>query len=1099
MDFILSLFDTYPTLLGPATLIGWLGWCVFLGFIIRLIWINRKSETTWNKSKWKIFGGLLVLVAFSNLFIGFRLPLGSTLPLPGIPQDIQGSAVMVFSAVPILLAGGILGPVSAALLGMFAGFIRFFWDNQSIFSPLEFALLSLFFSFLVRQRYRSRFFAILREPLLAVLALLLVFVPVYIVDGFLVSSGSMAVRLDFALASFGMRIVSTGIELLIAGLMMQILVKVSPTLWGRFLPLTPSPIERSLESRFLFGTGTLVILLLIALLAGDWLVAGAAAREMLHARLAATAELSSENVPFVLETGQNLASQIAILPELAVGSGEELNNFLKNEINITPFFDELLVFDQNRNLISSYSLDPTVKPRLFPEENSGLDLAFNNVLRQIYTIPPAVQKQDVSARISFLITISDAVSSQPVRVLIARTDLINNPFALPLLTSLQSMSKLGGSGILLDENGRILIHPASSLVMTLYSGQQKNAPAFFDDTAPNGTRNLVYYQPVEGRAWSVVLTVPAQQTQELSLSIAAPLTLMILLLGIIALISLRLGLKTVTTSLHNLAEETVRIAQGQLDHKLTEEGVDEVGQLGRSFEQMRISLQARLDELNRLLLVSQGVASSLDVRKAVQPVMEAILATGASSVRMILPSVDEDSEPGKIISVSLDQSKPAYSHLDEQITLLAEQKETIFASNSDSVLGRRKEARLSYPKSLCAIALKHENHKFGVLWAGYDQKRQFSDLDIRFLTTLAGQAALAASNHNLLQTAETGRQRLAIILSSTPDPVLVIDQNNHLLLANPSASHALGVDMVSAKGKPVENFITQEPLLNILKTSSKEKLSVEVILPDGRVYFASSSLAVAEGRSVGRVCILRDVTHFKELDKMKTDFVNTVSHDLRSPLTLMRGYASMLDMVGSLNQQQQDFVKKMILGVDNMAKLVNTLLDLGRIEAGVGLQLEIIPVVPLIEKVVNQLQLLAIQKKIELTLVTPKASKSLIEVDRELFEQVIYNLVENAIKYTPVNGKVLVRLQITDDDMLFDVKDTGIGIDYKDMPHLFEKFYRGGQRESRSQRGSGLGLAIVKSIVEHHGGRIWVDSEVGIGSTFIVKLPLRQVNINHPR
>jgi len=263
-------------------------------------------------------------------------------------------------------------------------------------------------------------------------------------------------------------------------------------------------------------------------------------------------------------------------------------------------------------------------------------------------------------------------------------------------------------------------------------------------------------------------------------------------------------------------------------------------------------------------------------------------------------------------------------------------------------------------------------------------------------------------------------------------------------------------------------------------------------MPDGQVYLATGSPVVAEGRPVGRVCILRDVTHFKELDTMKTEFVNTVSHDLRSPLTLMRGYATMLEMVGSINEQQQGYVKKIISGVENMSRLVNNLLDLGRVEAGVGLQLETVPLFDILERVTSTLQLLAGQKNIELTVSTPKNTMPLIQADQALFQQAMYNLIENAIKYTPKGGRVDVRMKIDGDGLLFEVQDSGIGIAPIDQPRLFEKFYRGGQREAREQKGSGLGLAIVKSIAERHGGKVWLESQLGKGSTFFLQAPLRQ-------
>jgi two-component system, OmpR family, phosphate regulon sensor histidine kinase PhoR len=212
---------------------------------------------------------------------------------------------------------------------------------------------------------------------------------------------------------------------------------------------------------------------------------------------------------------------------------------------------------------------------------------------------------------------------------------------------------------------------------------------------------------------------------------------------------------------------------------------------------------------------------------------------------------------------------------------------------------------------------------------------------------------------------------------------------------------------------------------------------------------------------------------------------------LRSPLTLMRGYATMLEMVGELNEKQADYVRKMVSGVESMTKLVSNLLDLGRIEAGVDLQVEVVPVQDLVERVTGALQLQATQKRV--TLVTEiQQGVSMIEADQALLQQALHNLVDNAIKFTEPGKKVTVRVSPSVDSLIFAVEDTGIGIAPVDIPRLFEKFYRVTQQGEKKQSGSGLGLAIVKSIVERHGGKVWVESLLGKGSTFYMSIPLRQ-------
>jgi signal transduction histidine kinase len=180
-----------------------------------------------------------------------------------------------------------------------------------------------------------------------------------------------------------------------------------------------------------------------------------------------------------------------------------------------------------------------------------------------------------------------------------------------------------------------------------------------------------------------------------------------------------------------------------------------------------------------------------------------------------------------------------------------------------------------------------------------------------------------------------------------------------------------------------------------------------------------------------------------------------------------------------------------------MSRMVTNLLDLGRIDAGVGLMVEKTNLIDILKAVMEPLQLNADQKNIELLQEAASDLPETIEADRALLQQALYNLVENAIKYTPENGSVALRVRTRPPGLLFEVQDTGIGIPPADLQRLFEKFFRGSQREARLQRGSGLGLAIVRSIAERHGGRVWVESVMGQGSTFFLSIPLSPPDVSN--
>jgi PAS domain S-box-containing protein len=1091
MEFLPSLLLANLPYITSPDIWGGLVWVLLLALTVYLLIRWRQYQPVWNVREWGLLVGLAIFAVVSALFIGIRFSSQSSLSVPDIPVEPQGSALMPFSAIPWTIAGGVLGPVGAALVGCFSGLVRGIWDTHSLFTALELALLGVLFSLAVRQRYRTAVFGLLRQPLIAALCLLPLHMIIYVVGTYFTVPGSVTARLDYAISNVLVSTLAVGGELLLAGLVGQVFAMAAPSAWGRSQPLQPSPTERSLEVRFLLGTGTFITLLLLTLLIGDWIVAGQAARSMLRDRLNSTASVASQSVPFFLETGQNLAVQLAADPRLLTSTDPELSSVLGQRIQAVPYFEQFFVLDVNtKTLLGVYPQSARDNFSLAKEEENGVDLAASGVLAQIYTIDP--EQPGGIARVSFLAAIVDPTGAVH-RVLVGRTDLGTNPLTQPLIDSLKDLSELQGEGYLIDENGRYLYHPTAAMIMQKYPGKLGNEQAFYDETAPNGTRNLVFYQPVLGRPWSIVLTVPAQQAQQFALRIALPLSIMIFVLALLALISLRFGLQMVTGSLQNLATEATRIAQGQLDHPLQVGGVDEVGQLRRSFEQMRVSLKDRLEELNQLLVVNQGVASSLQMQDAVKPVLEAVQATGASAVRVVLSPTALPETPDETPSrFAMGSAGGKYAHLDDQILELTEHHERLVMPSLARASDLELDSSLAQPASLLAVALKHENRYYGVLWAAYDRPRMFSDADIRFVTTLAGQAALAAANAYLFLSVEVGRKQLEAILDSTPDPVLVTDPQNKLLLANPAASQLLGKRGDSVEGQAVEKVVSQKELADLLMVSSAERQSAEIVLPDGRTYLATASTVLTDGRPVGRVCILRDVTYLKELDSMKSEFVATVSHDLRSPLTLMRGYATMLEMVGELNEQQQGYVRKIISGVENMSRLVNNLLDLGRIEVGVGLQLETVPTLDIVERVTSALQLQANQKNIVVNVENAPDLSPLIEADQALLHQAVYNLVENAIKYTRENGRVNIRLYNKHDSIIFEIQDTGIGITPSDLPNLFQKFYRGKQREARAQSGTGLGLAIVRSIAERHNGRVWVESTLGKGSTFFLQIPLSQ-------
>ena len=1087
MQNILSLLANTAYIDLPTGAGAWIGWVTLAALLLLGIrhWWEPGLERY--KRRWPLLALLVAVVPITTLFIGIRLPGDGAVTLPNLPRDFSSPALMFFQAVPWVLAAGLFGPLASVAIAMFSGFLFARWETHSLFTPLEFGILALLFSAAVRQRYRTGFFRFLRNPLGAAVAIGLVLIPIILTTTFFSARGEVSVRLDYALTGSWPVVMVRILELLTACVVAEIIYIVKPKLWGRSGPLVPSPSETSLQVRFFLWTFPLIAALLLAIMFGDWIVAGNAARQMIRERLSTTAQVASGSIPYFLESGQGLVLSHA-QPDLMTMPPENQVAELEQMLRSVPFFTRLGLFDASGMLIAQAPGDRQFS--LGDQEKTAIDLAMKGVLVQTYTLNAI--PGETSAQVVFVAAIQDATGSG-LGVIMGWTDMQSNPFTQPAIQALQEISAMGGEGVILDEFGKILYTTlnTSSLVMSDYPGKIPETADFFEEISQMGTQRMVFVQPSLGHSWKAVVNLPSTQVQSLALSIAVPLLLILLGLIVVVFVLLRFSLRGITTTLRTVASQAALISQGQLDSPLMVSGVDEVGQLSGAFERMRLSLKARLHELNRLLTVSQGVAANLEIEKAVAPIIHAALGDGVSTARVVIVQpVSLGQVEGQPASFGAGPAANLYAGLDALIIEQVQRMDVLVMPNMARMRRLNLKAGQPAPAALLAMPIYHESLFFGALWVGYDTPRQFSEEEIRFISTLTAQAALAAANANLYANAEVGRQRLEAVLSSTPEPVLVFDEQGRLLLVNPAALQTVGLIASATTGRNMEDVLAVTELLNLAKAPLTDRIqSSEITLPNNKVYHASVSSVVAEARKVGRILILQDITQYKELDAIKSDFVSTVSHDLRSPLTLMKGYTAMLQMVGELNDQQQGYTRKIMTGVENMTRLVNNLLDLGRIETGIGLRTERVLLNEIVDQVMTSLQPQAVQNNITLALDTTDLQPIVVDADPALLQQAFYNLIENAVKYTHTNGHVKVRLMRRADSILFEVNDNGIGIAPLDLPRLFEKFYRSGRREAYQQRGTGLGLAIVKSIAERHKGRVWVESQLGKGSTFYFEIP----------
>ena len=331
---------------------------------------------------------------------------------------------------------------------------------------------------------------------------------------------------------------------------------------------------------------------------------------------------------------------------------------------------------------------------------------------------------------------------------------------------------------------------------------------------------------------------------------------------------------------------------------------------------------------------------------------------------------------------------------------------------------------------------------------------------------------------------EAERRRYESLLSNIQDGVIVLDHQKRILFLNPSVRATFELGRDDPSGMPLEEVIPHPDLRALLNRASAEPLKYHELNLDGGQVLNAQFTPIP---GIGSVITMQDISYLKELERLKDDFVQTVSHDLRSPLTALLGYAELISRVGPLTDQQREFLARIQSSVQHITTLVNDLLDLGRLEAGFDARRELVEMGAVLAYSMNSFENQARLKEIDLGCESAPDLPPL-RANPIRIRQLLDNLVGNAIKYTPERGKVHVRLASAGRQVILEVRDTGPGIPHSEQGHIFEKFYRASNVPEGVQ-GTGLGLAMVKSIVESYDGRIWVESTVGQGTSFFVVLP----------
>jgi PAS domain-containing protein len=815
------------------------------GLVATFLFVSSRREfveAIRSRQRALLLAGLAVLPLVTTRLLVLRLSGVSLPPPPNIPLNASVPFAALLSAWPMLAAGLWLGPASALLVGGISGLLRAGTVTSGIADPFHLPLFGFLVAQLLRQRRRGWLEELARQPLAASLLTTPIAGSLLFFSAWARVAHSGLAGFDYALQFTRVRMGFALLEALSAGAIAQVLLFIYPSLRPVEEANRVSWFGRSLNRKLLIVLVPLILFTTFGLLYAVTTVTLRGARAEAVTDLARDAHSAADEIPNFIHTGQGLLAEFAEDERLSTNDRDQLQELLEGDLRIGAFFDHLLLFDARGKLVSMYPPPPTGNSELTAQERELLARVLDNGAPQVSSGHRSPWDE---ALLSFMMPTELAIGSgSGFGALVGRTHLQANPAMERILADLQWTSGRG-EGFVVDSEGRIVAHPDPGMVLSPWRKEQYRD--CIADAGPQGlvcegrdpvrnTRELLYYLPAEGYPWSVVIHLPYEVVLNQAREVAVPLLVLQGVFGGGVVVAMVLLIGRMTGPLTKLANAAERIATGTLTESIDVRGADEVGRLGLTLEEMRARLEDRMSDLSLLLEVSQAVSSTLELSTGLSFVLEgALRATDADVARAVLVG---DGEPaGKVISRG--DAVPALDEIEQALVAEVEERRNpvVFpdmTQNADAPWGplTQRESPAASIEAAIALPVCTKDRMLAVIWIGYTAVRRFGKSKLDFLSMLTNQVAVLVENARLFQAVEGERTRLAAILESVSDVVLVTDQQNRVLLVNSAAEQAFGVQTEAVLGQKIERTdLAPEVVAAVVGPLSTETPLQELLLP----------------------------------------------------------------------------------------------------------------------------------------------------------------------------------------------------------------------------------------------------------------------------
>ncbi|MGC8838699.1 MAG: HAMP domain-containing sensor histidine kinase [Anaerolineae bacterium] len=986
-------------------------------------------------------------------------------------QWVLGPRVPILGLVPMVLAVWFGGVLPAGLAAAAVGAATAGQTDHSLVSVLAAALAGMVLAHLLRQDLVGRTFALLRRPAVATLVASLLWpVPFWhsLTAPVLWASAGVRTGAWYLLALLA--------PALAAGVVGEALALLHPAGHPVQRATRVGPHQRSLAGRLM--AGFVPALLLVALggaFSANLMAARTVARQAETALPSAAHALRNE-MEWTRRAAESALSQMAAQVS---ASPERLS--MATTLDARGLFSALWLLDPSGEVISaqpdpSAPLDLTLVLRLAQDPNGWAWTPAGEVLVQAPLLDAEGEARGylvgaIPARERIAALLADVGSAFPAGFYFLQ------PQGAPLAQAW-------------------LFGPQGGTIPSPDALQEMEA------TAPTGGRMVRFFAPagyvgfavpVEGCGASLGLLLPAQAFAASALPFSWP-PLAVLVLSAVAAAAACAGLTvSALQPLERLVQAAGRIARGHWSTQVQVTSPDEVGRLALALEEMRRTLQARGQQIALLADLAEGPLEHHQVQAHLVRILRGLLRSSEANASAVVIWGGHPEASSLVREQEAGAPVPGDPWIKGLAGDLALQRTEVFHERllQAPLVDRFAEPLALGVQAVAALPLTLNGTYLGMLYVQYPTPQNFSQMDRGLLLALARQAALLLGYAEARTRWGQAEEELQALLDASYDPALVLSAEGQVVHANRAAERAFAFDLARWRGRPVTPALAGEDLARLVARllSAQAPLSAEATVRGQRTFaFRAVPFGTDGGRPAGWVLLARDMSDLKALDALKREFVAAFSHDLKAPLQRARSLLTVIPMFSELTAKQKELLQTCTEQLDSLSALIGGIVELAQVEGARELHLAPCPLAMLLSQAAEEHRAAAKGKHIRIHLELG-AQPPVLLADEDLVRLALRHLLDNAIRFTPSGGQVVLGLVAEDERVVLYVRDTGIGIPLDEQPRVFERFYRGREAVAAGIPGNGLGLAVVRAVAEAHGGRAWVESVPGEGSTFYLALP----------